>query len=104
VQPQNYALAINYECNHCYTAAWALQYVVPVYDQDQIPDDIGELIRRMDRELRAVAHDDGETLDDAKARMQTIIDQFKELANSLYDQRDEQASPAGPASSSPTAT
>lgn len=91
VTPQNYAYAINYQCTSCTTVARALQYVIPVDDPNQVPDEVRELQRRMDAELRQAAHDPRETLDQAEARVDTVVSQFQDLANSLYDQRDAQS-------------
>ncbi len=88
VTPQNYAYAINYRCNGCTTVARALQYVIPVDDPNHVPDEVRELQRRMDAELRQAAHDPHETVDEAEARVDDVISQFQDLANSLYDQRD----------------
>jgi hypothetical protein len=91
VTPQNYAYAINYQCTGCTTVARALQYVIPVDDPNHVPDEVRELQRRMDDELRRAAHDPHETLDEAEMRVNTVISQFQDLANSLYDQRDAQS-------------
>ncbi len=88
VTPQNYAYAINYQCTGCTTVARALQYVIPVDDPNQVPDEVREPQRQMDAELRQAAHDPHETLDQAEARVNDVINQFQDLANSLYDQRD----------------
>lgn len=91
VTPQNYAYAINYQCTGCTTVARALQYVIPVDDPDQVPDEVRELQRRMDAELRQASRDPHETLDEAEARVDTVVGQFQDLANSLYEQRDAQS-------------
>lgn len=90
ITPQNYAVALNIHCTRCVTVARALQYVVQVDDPRDMPRDVADLINAMDRELRNIAKDARSgtiTVEQADTRVTAIIDQFKTLALSLYDQR-----------------
>jgi hypothetical protein len=89
VTPENTAVAINVGCVGCRTAAIALQYVISVDDPNHVPQEVRDLIKAMDRQLNAVANDPNATLDDAVAGVDAVIGQFRELASSLDDQRDE---------------
>lgn len=89
VAPQNAAVALNIKCTGCTTVADAYQYVVPVDDPTQTPDNVKELINQMQRQLNASAHDKDETVADAEAKINAIITQFMDLGQSLYQQRDQ---------------
>lgn len=89
ITPQNAAVALNFACTRCITVARALQYVVQVDDPDEVPEDVQDLIKDMDRELRQIAKDRTQTIAEADARITAVIAQFRTLAQSLYEQRDE---------------
>ncbi|MDQ2785580.1 MAG: hypothetical protein M3Y58_11340, partial [Chloroflexota bacterium] len=86
VAPQNGAVALNVKCTGCTTVADAYQYVVPVDDPTQTPDNVKELISQMQQQLNASAHDKDETAADAEAKINAIIAQFMDLGQSLYQQ------------------
>jgi len=89
VAPQNAAVALNIKCTGCTTVADAYQYVVPVDDPTQTPDNVRDLINQMQQQLNASAHDKDETTADAEAKINAIITQFMDLGQSLYQQRDQ---------------
>jgi hypothetical protein len=96
VTPENGAVALNYQCTRCLTAAWALQYVISVDDPTQVPPDVSELIKAMDRELNALHADNTVTLEQAMSRIEAIIAQFTTLADSLKEQRSERSDTTTP--------
>jgi putative peptide zinc metalloprotease protein len=114
VHPENVALAANVGCTRCVTAARAIQYVIPVDDpKSDVPPQVAQLIKDMDKELRFLASVktiDQITSDAALARIQTVLDQYAELRQYLFDimqiQRADNATPGptGSASASPTAS
>jgi hypothetical protein len=56
IQPQNIAIAVNNGCTRCITIAHAFQYVVPVDDVGgPVPENIRNLLRDMERELKYFA-------------------------------------------------
>jgi putative peptide zinc metalloprotease protein len=87
--PQNAAVAVNAACTRCVTVARALQYTYSVDDPTQVPREVAELLRALDHELKAIHADHSLTLAQAEERLGAVIAQFKELAPSLSDQRDE---------------
>lgn len=89
VAPENLAVALNIECTRCTTVAVAIQYVLPVDDPNDTPEDVDKLIREMDRELRDIHSDKGISLTEAETRINTVIARFVELANSLDEKRAE---------------
>jgi hypothetical protein len=89
VAPQNAAVALNIKCTGCTTVADAYQYVVPVDDPTQVPDNVKDLIDQMQRQLNASAHDKHATAADTEAKINAIIAQFKDLGQSLYQLHDQ---------------
>jgi len=89
ITPQNAAVALNERCTRCTTVATALQYVIPVDDPTEVPDDVKDLIKTMDREMKSIEHAQNATPATAGARIDGVVNQFSELAGSLYQQRDE---------------
>jgi hypothetical protein len=88
--PQNYAVAFNIACTRCVTVARAVQYVVPVADPKDEPETVRRLVKEMDRELRDIAQlarRDSITVEQADARINTLIAEFRALGLSLYEQR-----------------
>ena len=55
VAPQNAAVALNVKCTGCTTVADAYQYVVPVDDPTQVPDNVRDLINQMQQQLNALS-------------------------------------------------
>jgi hypothetical protein len=89
VAPQNAAVALNVKCTRCMTVADAYQYVVPVDDPTQVPDNVKDLITQMQQQLNASAHEKDETAADAEAKINAVIMQFMGLGQSLYQQHDQ---------------
>ena len=89
VSPQNAAVAANFGCTGCVTVARALQYVYSVDDPTQVPTEVQELLREMEQELRRIDNEPDITLEEAESRIDAIIGRFRELAQSLNDERDE---------------
>lgn len=89
VAPQNAAVALNIKCTGCTTVADAYQYVVPVDDPTQTPDNVKDLVNQMQRQLNASARDKDETAAGVEAKINAIIAQFMDLGQSLYRQHDQ---------------
>lgn len=105
VTPQNAAVAINVECIRCRTIAVALQYVYSVDDPREVPKEVDELIRTMDRELREIGKDRDASLSDVITRVNDVIGRFQTLAESLNDERaetNEETSPNATPGAAPT--
>jgi hypothetical protein len=89
VAPQNAAVAVNAGCSHCVTVARAIQYSIPVDDLASVPNDVRKLARALDKELKGIEGNyDTSTFDvyRANARINTVVSEFKTLANELLDQ------------------
>jgi putative peptide zinc metalloprotease protein len=113
VTPQNAAVAVNAGCLRCVTAAWAVQYVIPVDDMSQIPPEVGRLTRAMDaalREIEGVRNNADVNVVAAIQRIQAVKADFKGFGQYLresLDQRTESDSPSPsltPPPESPTPT
>lgn len=113
VQPQNAAVAVNFQCHSCQTGAIAIQDVIPVADPDHIPSGIrkqANLINAEFRQLRKALADGNYGLGQAIGYVDAvIIPQFQALAGQLTVKRDLEdapstpgAAPQAPASPSPT--
>jgi hypothetical protein len=89
VVPENAAVALNYQCTACTTVAHAIQYVITVDNPTAVPQDVRELIRDMDRELKALHSDGSVTLPEASARVDAVIARFKTLATDLQQVREQ---------------
>jgi len=91
---------VNAGCLRCVTAAWAVQYVIPVDDMSQIPPEVGRLTREMDaalREIEGVRNSSDVDVVAAIQRIQAIKADFKEFGEYLresLDQRTESDSPS----------
>lgn len=96
VTPQNAAAAVNYGCTRCITIAVALQYVISVDDPTRVPPAVDNLIREMERELRAIAKDRDASVRDVVNRINVVLAKFRSLAASLSDRRDEATEPTSP--------
>jgi hypothetical protein len=91
VAPQNAAVAVNAACSGCYTRAWAIQWVIPVDNMNEVPRDVDAFVRGLDAQLRDIEHkaSAGEiTLDDAVAGINALLDQFRGKAAYLNEQSD----------------
>ncbi len=97
VQPQNIALAVNNACTRCVTIARAIQYVIPVDDPNAVPNDVRELLKDMERELKYFAEvkSVGE-LDpsEANARLTRFTQQYAQLHQYLVDLTDQESDDA----------
>lgn len=89
VSPENVAVALNYGCTGCVTVARALQYTFTVDDPTNVPNEVRQLIQAMEHELRKIDNEHGVTIQEAEERVNAVIAQFRELAESLDDERDE---------------
>ncbi len=89
IAPQNAAIAVNVQCSHCTTVAKAVQYVIQVDDPTQVPENVRDLVNRMQDELKAAAKDKDATAAQTEARVDAVIAQFTQLAQSLSTQRDQ---------------
>jgi putative peptide zinc metalloprotease protein len=97
ITPQNLAAAVNYQCSNCVTVARAVQYVVQVDDPTQVPDDVRDLVKQMQDQLQGLSQDRSVTqADQAEAVINSVMAQFSELGQSLYDQRQEETQPTTP--------
>jgi hypothetical protein len=88
IQPQNVALAANVGCTRCVTIARAIQYVIPVDDFDDVPDNVKRLVHRLDQELHKfeqVRSIDELNSDEAAARLQAAVNDFSELHQYMVD-------------------
>lgn len=97
--PVNVAIALNDRCTGCVTVADAYQFIVPVDDPDQVPDNVNRLIHQLDGELRTIAHEPGITATDAEADVNAVIGQFTDLALDLYVSRDQDTRDTTPGTS-----
>lgn len=102
IAPQNVAVALNVECTRCVTVARAIQYTYQVDDPKEEPEDVKDLIREMDRTLNELAAGDKQlTLAEAETRINAVIGQFRLLAASLDDRRNEDDRDTGKGSPTP---
>jgi putative peptide zinc metalloprotease protein len=101
IAPQNVALALNYQCTGCLTVARAIQYVYTVDDPHQVPDNVKALLKEMEQELKAIEKDQNVGAAEANARINAVIAQFQDLAESLVDQQDEATIPTSPGAAPP---
>lgn len=110
VTPENSAIAINERCTRCRTVALAFQYVIPVDDPKETAEDVKDLVRAVDREMRYFESiKDLKQVDaaEAEARLQRLVNRYERLRQYLRELRDEtteENSPTPTATSSPTAT
>lgn len=110
VTPENSAIAINERCTRCRTVALAFQYVIPVDDPKETAEDVKDLVRAVDREMRYFESiKDLKQIDaaEAEARLQRLVDRYERLRQYLRELRDEttdENSPTPTATATPTAT
>jgi hypothetical protein len=123
VAPENYSVALNVKCTGCITISHAIQYSLPVADPEDDNDDrdrqgdAKSLMKRMQKELDAIAKTKGITADQAEQRIEGVLAEFRALASSMQqdlkrtDQEDSPSpsprpsrSPAGSPAPSPVIT
>lgn len=105
VAPVNEAVALNVECSRCYTVARAIQYTLPVDDPRRVPEEAQQLRRELERELRDIARDRGQTAASAEGRINAVIGRFTTFAEALQsDRRAETTEPTSPGATLPAST
>lgn len=107
VAPENYSISVNYGCERCAAIARAIQFVYPVADPSELPEDVRRTARELDRTLREIHRDQNEiTLGQAYARVDAVINEFRALAatvgGSVNDNEDRMNAPAAEAESTPS--
>jgi len=107
VAPENAAIAINDHCTRCVTIARAVQYVIPVADPNDVPKDVKDLTKEINREMHALegmkSLTQGNT-SDVESQIDTILTRFDSLRSFLKDNRDEKDGDNAQASPTPTQT
>jgi putative peptide zinc metalloprotease protein len=98
VQPFNDAMAVNYRCTNCVTAAIAYQYAVPVADPKQVRTDVFDLVRDMDSTLNQIKSSH-EPLGQAIADVDGVVAQFTALGSYLTEKRAMATDPTTPGAS-----
>jgi hypothetical protein len=91
VAPVNRAVAVNEDCTRCVTVARAIQYVIPVDDFREVPREVNELVRRVDREANYFERiKDLDRMDprEAEGRLNQLIADFALLQQYLNDMVD----------------
>jgi putative peptide zinc metalloprotease protein len=112
IAPVNRAVALNIECTRCVTVARAIQYVIPVDDFREVPREVNELVRRVDREANYFEHiKDLDKMDprEAEGRLNQLVADFallQQYLNDMIDRREDSTSPtpSPPPSPSPSTT
>jgi putative peptide zinc metalloprotease protein len=92
VSPQNFAVAMNVRCRRCVTIALAYQYLIPVDDIDNAPEDAKRLVKEFDREfneIEKIRSLQETSPSDVEARINSVIVRFHEYAQYLSVFRDE---------------
>jgi putative peptide zinc metalloprotease protein len=89
VAPWNAAVALNERCNSCVTVALAYQLTISVDDPKDTPKDVRDLVKEMDRELRAISNDQSIDVIQAATRLDAVIARYETLKASLIRQRAE---------------
>src|SRR5438874_3037964 len=104
-QPENLALAVNYQCFHCTTIADAIQYNIDVHEGDDgSPGRAKHLVKEMNRQLATASH--ASSLAQAETEVDAVLQEFQDLAASLSirrdeDDRDTRAAPSVPSPATP---
>ena len=107
-QPENLALAVNYQCFHCTTIADAIQYNIDVHEGDDgSPGRAKHLVKEMNRQLATASH--ASSLAQAETEVDAVLQEFQDLAASLSirrdeDDRDTRAAPSVSSPATPTAS
>jgi putative peptide zinc metalloprotease protein len=96
VSPENAAVALNNRCTGCYTRSWAMQYTVAVDDPSQPPDDVQQLARDIEAELRAIHSDQSVTLPQAVSRIKAVQARFADLGQYVQEQAEESQGESDP--------
>jgi hypothetical protein len=92
--PQNVAHASNEGCLRCVTIARAVQYLFTVPDPlAGAPPATDPLLRALDRALTEIQTDPTLTLEEAEARLDAVIAEFKVVAPAYGDTRDVRGGP-----------
>ncbi|MBI2755608.1 MAG: hypothetical protein HYX52_02760 [Chloroflexi bacterium] len=115
IVPQNRAVALNTNCTRCVTVARAIQYVIPVDDDANPPENVRGLVREMNKELDTFERiKDVNEIDpkEAEARLNRVMGQFQELlqyAQESWDERrddnrEKDGRAPAPAATAPTVT
>jgi bacterioferritin-associated ferredoxin len=108
VAPVNRAVAVNEDCTRCVTVARAIQYVIPVDDFREVPREVNELVRRVDREANYFERiKDLDRMDprEAEGRLNQLISDFALLQQYLNDMVDsKQDAPSSSPSPAPGST
>lgn len=103
VSPWNAAVALNERCTRCVTVALAYQFSISVDDPKETPKDVRDLVKEMDRELRAISNDNSIDVMEAATRLDAVIARYSTLTASLVQERDTAQEATSPdASSAPT--
>ena len=107
VKPTNIAIAMNVNCTRCVTVALAYQYVIPVDKYNEVPNDVRELLKDMEKELRyfeQVRSINEIDVNEAERRLTAVIDKWGQLKNFLDTKRSESRAENTEASPSPSAS
>jgi putative peptide zinc metalloprotease protein len=110
IAPVNRAVAVNDQCTRCVTVARAIQWVIPVDDVREVPRQVGELVRRVDREANYFERirdvDDVDTRE-AQARLNQLEADFvtlQQYLSDLQDTKQDNSTPTPGASASPASS
>ena len=107
VSPQNIAIALNANCTRCVTVALAYQYVIPVDNYKEVPQDVRDLLKDMEKELRyfeQVRSINEIDVNEAERRLTAVIDKWGQLKQFLATKRAESRAQNTEASPSPSAS
>jgi hypothetical protein len=99
VAPLNRAEAVNEDCTRCVTVARAIQYVIPVDSLNEIPPEVNELVRRVNREadyFERIKDLDKTDPHEAEARLNQLEADFTTLQQYLSDMVDEKEAATTP--------
>jgi hypothetical protein len=95
VAPQNAAVAVNGGCTGCFTGAWAIQFLIPIDDMNEVPRGVDEAVRELDAELRGIERDAAsgsitvlEALNRLELRADSLLDRFRALGQDVRRQLD----------------
>lgn len=99
VSPKNYGVALNYKCTGCTTVADAIQYNITVNDPNQVARDERKLIKDMSDQLKDLRHEHNLSVSDVQSRIDSVIAQFKTLADSVKESQQKQTDQTTPGAS-----
>jgi putative peptide zinc metalloprotease protein len=80
--PQDAAVAVNYACTRCVTIAIAKQWVIPVDDPTNPPQDVRAMVTAMNGELAGMRSRQT-TADEAVSAIENVVSQYSELVADL---------------------